>query len=466
MRILELRVSHRLSAHVAAAELSARDGGPPAEVRVMHRQVHVRESCAAVQRRITAAVVSAITNSAVAPAVGAIPRMEAVTRSERKPADRAPTESESNPESVSRAKSEERNISRRPNRTIVRISIGWTRPPSPPSAHIHPPTIVVRSPAPGIIRNPGPSPIRLINPAPGAIRSPARRFIWPPHWTVVRNLGPSAIRIEIFGSDVIIVRLPPRYRVADHVVAIGVPLIPVIASRRFANLVLRLIANALNSNELALSHSRATLRSSNFDFASANQHFGVIVGSHKNSKARFAPLGANGNVGCIDFGIRIAVLVDGVVRHSVPKLNLNLRARELRNIGLRMLSQAQHVGIVELKFGARFVAGGNAVTREDGGVEHSRGPVFGIAALRGNVTMNQTDARHASGLSRSRRTGSRVAGTGAGVHRALIRRARIHGPLVVGTLHLDARRRLRILIRHLVVRILGDNSAGDRDHQS
>src|SRR5208283_4065582 len=412
MRILELRVSHRLSAHVAAAELSARDGGPPAEVRVMHRQVHVRESCAAVQRRITAAVVSAITNSAVAPAVGAIPRMETVTRSERKPADRAPTESESNPESVSRAKSEERNISRRPNRTIVRISIGWTRPPSPPSAHIHPPTIVVRSPAPGIIRNPGPSPIRLINPAPGAIRSPA------------------------------------------------------IASRRFANLVLRLIANALNSNELALSHSRATLRSSNFDFASANQHFGVIVGSHKNSKARFAPLGANGNVGCIDFGIRIAVLVDGVVRHSVPKLNLNLRARELRNIGLRMLSQAQHVGIVELKFGARFVAGGNAVTREDGGVEHSRGPVFGIAALRGNVTMNQTDARHASGLSRSRRTGSRVAGTGAGVHRALIRRARIHGPLVVGTLHLDARRRLRILIRHLVVRILGDNSAGDRDHQS
>jgi hypothetical protein len=42
--MLELRVSHRLSAHVAGAELSARDGRPAAEVRVMHRQVHVRES--------------------------------------------------------------------------------------------------------------------------------------------------------------------------------------------------------------------------------------------------------------------------------------------------------------------------------------------------------------------------------------------------------------------------------------
>ena len=107
MRILELRVSHRLSAHVAAAELSARDGHPAAEVRVMHRQVHVRESCAAVQRRITAAVVSAITNRAVASAIGAIPGMETVTGSEGKPADRAPTESESNPESESRAESEE-----------------------------------------------------------------------------------------------------------------------------------------------------------------------------------------------------------------------------------------------------------------------------------------------------------------------------------------------------------------------
>jgi hypothetical protein len=208
------------------------------------------------------------------------------------------------------------------------------------------------------------------------------------------------------------------------------------------------------------------LRSRNFDFASANQHLGVIVGSHKNAKARFAPLGANGNVRRVDFGIRIAVLVDGVVRHSVPKLNLNLRARELRNIGLRVLSQAQHVGIVELKFGARFIAGGNAVTREHGGIEHSRGPVFGIAALRGNVTVNQTDARHASGLNRSRRTRSRVTGTGVGVHRTLIRRARFHGTLVAGILHLDARRRFRILIRHLVVRILSDNGAGDRYRQS
>src|SRR5208282_4166198 len=276
------------------------------------------------------AIEFAETGVAEAPAPPAPPGMKKVPRTKRKPADPAKAESESK----TTAESEEGNISRSPDRTIERIPVRRTGPPTPPSVDIHPATVVIRSPAPGIIRNPGPSPIRLINPTPIAIRSPVRRHRWPPHWTVIRNFRPSAVTIEILGSDVIVVSVPTRFRVADHVVSIRVPLIKVVAGRSLANLVLRVRASSLNGDELVLSDARAALRSRNVDFAFADQHFGVIVGSYQTSQAGFAPLCANGNVRSIDLRVRIAALVDGVVRHPVSKLNLNLRARELSDISL------------------------------------------------------------------------------------------------------------------------------------
>src|ERR1019366_8712186 len=441
---------------------------------VMHRKVHVRKSRAAMQRSETAAVVSVETNGAEAPAIPPIPRMETVTRSQGKPADRAPAATEAETTAVS----EERNISRRPYRAVVRVAVGRTGPPGPRSVVHHPATVVIRRPAPGIIRNPGRSPIRLIHPAAVAIRRPVGFHVWTPHWTVIRNFAPGAMVIEIFGSYVVVVGVSSRCRIADDVVAIGVPLVPVIPCRCFADLVLRLIARALHGDELAFPHSRAALRSRNFYFASADQHFGVIVGSNQNSKAGFAAIGTNGNIGRIDFRVRVAVLVHGVVRHSASKLNLDLRAGERCDIGLRMLSEAEHVGIVELNFGARLVAGRNPVPREDGSIERSRRPAARVATLRGDVAMKQTDARDA-GDCFCRRAGSLVAEAlvvGTWLHRALIHRALIHrtlvhrilvhGTLVVRTLHWDARRRFRILIRHLVVRVLSADHAWTRDHQS
>src|ERR1039458_9958532 len=320
----------------------------------MHRQVHVRKSRTGAQRSKSTAIEFAETGIAESPTPPSPPGMKEVTRTERKPADAAPA---AETESKSTAESKERNISRRPNRTIERVSIGRTRPPSPTSADLHPAPVVIRSPAPVIVRDPGPSPIRLINPTPIAIRSPASRLVWPPHWTIIRNFRPRAMAVQIFGSDVIVVRVPPRFRVADHVVAIGVPLVPIIPRRRFADFVLRVCARACDGNELTLSDARAALRSRNFDFAFADQYFRVIVRGNQNSKAGFTPLGANGNVRRIDFRVRIAALVDGVIRHSVSKLNLDLRARQLRDVGLRVLRQSERVGIVKLKFSARLVAG-------------------------------------------------------------------------------------------------------------
>src|SRR6202165_3042100 len=401
MRILKRRVTHRLRPHVACAELSARDSSPAAEMLVMQRQVHVRKSLAAVKRSEPAAVVCIDVGFAETPAVPPIPRMETVTRSQGKPTDRAPAATKAE----STAITEERNIGRRPDRAIKRVAVGRTRPPGPPSVIHHPATVVIRRPAPRIIRNPRPSPIRLIHPAPVAIRSPVIRHVWTPHLTVVRNFGPSTVIVQIFGAHVVVIGASPRCRIADNVVAIGVPLVPVIPCRRFADLVLRLIARALHGNELALPHARPALWSRNFYFAFADEHFSVIVGSNQNSKTRFAAIGTNGNVGRIDFRVRIAVLQDGVVRHTVSKLNLDLRASESVDIGLRTLREAKHVGIVELKFSARPVAGRNAISRDDGSIERSRRPVAGIAALGRYVTMNQTDAGDA-GVRVSRSAGT------------------------------------------------------------
>src|SRR5260370_29694221 len=166
MRILELRVTHRLRTHVAGAELSARHRRPAAEMLVMQRQVHVRKSRAAMQRSKTAAVVYVDVGFAEAPAVPPIPRIETVTRPQRKPADRTPAATKAEAEAEATAVSEERDITRRPDRAIKWVRVNRTRPPGPPTVVHHPATVVIRRPAPGIVWNPRPSPIRLIHPAP------------------------------------------------------------------------------------------------------------------------------------------------------------------------------------------------------------------------------------------------------------------------------------------------------------
>jgi len=174
----------------------------------MQRQVHVRKSRAAVQRSETAAVIYVDVGLAESPAIPPIPRMETVTRSQWKPADRAPAATKA--ESESTAVTEERNISRRPDRAIKRVRVNRTRPPGPRVVIHHPATVVIRRPAPGIIRNPGPSPIRLVHPASVAIRSPVIRHVWTPHLTVVGNVRPGAMIVEIFGAYVVVVGAMPH----------------------------------------------------------------------------------------------------------------------------------------------------------------------------------------------------------------------------------------------------------------
>src|SRR5258708_34699557 len=120
-----------------------------------------------------------------------------------------------------------------------------------------------------------------------------------------------------------------------------------------------------------------------------------------------------------------------------------------------MLCEANHGGINELQFGARLVASLNPVTLKNGSIQRSRRPVSRVAALRGNVAMNQADARHTICFRRRRRVVTLVAG-------ALVDRALVRSLVAWG------RSRLRILIQRLVVLsvVLSDDCAWNHDRQS
>jgi hypothetical protein len=106
-----------------------------------------------------------------------------------------------------------------------------------------------------------------------------------------------------------------RFRVENHAVAIGVPLVPIVALWSFSNLVLRLIASSLNRDVLAFSNTSAALRSCDFYFTFADQHLGMVIVGDKNPETGIAALGANGNIRSINLRIRVTVAEHGVIGH-------------------------------------------------------------------------------------------------------------------------------------------------------
>src|SRR5208282_2311861 len=118
---------------------------------------HVREPNAGMQRSKSAEAAefteTAIPDPTEAAAVAAPPRMKPVTRSERQPAEAAPTETDSKPKT---SESKERNISWQPEWTIEARTPNRSRPPSPSAAVPHPTTVVIRRPAPRLVADPSP----------------------------------------------------------------------------------------------------------------------------------------------------------------------------------------------------------------------------------------------------------------------------------------------------------------------
>ena len=149
----------------------------------------VREPHAIVQRPEPAVVTSTPstpTYPAEATAVSTPPRMEPVARTEREPAESAPT-AKSGAEAKAAAPSPERYVRRSPERTVPAVS--RTRPPSPATIIPEPTAVVIWRPAPRLVADPSPTVVRLVYPVAVAIGSPVSRLVGIPDVAVVVDVA-------------------------------------------------------------------------------------------------------------------------------------------------------------------------------------------------------------------------------------------------------------------------------------
>src|SRR5260221_11805948 len=131
---------------------------------------------------------------------------------------------------------------------------------------------MVRCPTPTFVGNPSPAVVGLIYPASGLIWGPRCFLIGLPDISITRNVNPAAMLIKIVRAGVITIRMSPALRVADNVVTITIPAVPIVFAGRAADFIFRLIG-AADGNHLARTHARAALRRGDFGFAFPHDDF-------------------------------------------------------------------------------------------------------------------------------------------------------------------------------------------------
>ena len=199
------------------------------------------------------------------PVLSTVPGKEAVAGTARQPANtpEAAAEAKSNSYAQSSAaKTEEGNVSGRPNRTVVLIH--RSRPPAPVSSIYEPAAVVIRRPTPRLGGNPGPTIVRLIHPATVAIGGPVSPSFGKPNAAVIRNIAPVAVSVKVVRAGIIRIGMAPACRALDYVVAVCVPLVPIVFIVCGGNIVLRVIRSALNGDPLISLDARAALRRGDF----------------------------------------------------------------------------------------------------------------------------------------------------------------------------------------------------------
>jgi hypothetical protein len=173
----------------------------------------------------------------------------------------------------------------------------------------------------------------------------------------------------------------PRTGIADQVIAIAIPSIPIIPIRRLRNLILRRAAVSTHGSHISLAHFRAALGSGNLRFALSHDHNRVPVGMHFNAERPVMMRGMNRDVGRINLRLSFAVLGNHEIGNAFAQLNLNLFVRQVCNVCLGIRAQAKRVGEIELQLRAGVVARRNFVSSHYRLVHHNRRPVAGISTL-------------------------------------------------------------------------------------
>src|SRR5271155_501365 len=218
----------------------------------------------------------------------AVPRVIPITRADRQPADAPKPEPKSESDTKAAAsKAEERDVRRRPDWTVSRISYDRPRPPNPIAPINEPAAVVVGRPSPRLVRYPGPAVVGLINPRTGAIWRPARRYRWSPNLTVVGDFCPLSMAVEIFRARVVAIRVLPAPGGGDRPVAVFVPLVPIIRSPSGIDAVLWIVG-ALDCDHLPAFHASAALRSRDISRAPADDHHRFRIRIHLNAVLAFS----------------------------------------------------------------------------------------------------------------------------------------------------------------------------------
>jgi len=365
------------------------------------------------ERRIAAAHAGAKSRHPVSPAVSAVPGMIEISRSDREPANASEAEARSKSKSKSDSESEsdvwpkpeERNVSRRPHWVISRIPEYRPGPPAPATAIHEPPSVVIRSPSPRFVRYPRPSVVRLVSPPSVTIRNPVWSRRGHPNVSVIRHVLPVAVSIQILRSNVVPIGVLPAHRLIDVAIAVAVPLIPLIAYRSVAGLILRIVRPS-NCNHLAGRNARAALLRADIGLAAHHNHASIRIRADLHSEDAIAG-GMHRHIGSVDFRLRFAAGYHAQVHHSQPQLHLDMFARKVHNFGVSVLVHAQNVCEVQFHLRAPARASGDAVARDDRGIHRCGGPVRGVVMLGRDVAVNQADAAHAR---RRRRIGLAVRG--------------------------------------------------------
>src|SRR3982074_1021412 len=134
------------------------------------------------------------------------------------------------------------------------------------------------------------------------------------------------------------------------------------------------------------------------------------------------------HVRSVDLRLGLTVFEDGIVRDPLRQLNLNIALREVHNIRLRVVSETNNVGEIELQLSARVVRRRNLVTADNRSVQRRRRPIAGVSALGRHIPMNHADSSYALISLRWSLTGWSI-GIGLSFHarRLVLRLPCLHG---------------------------------------
>jgi len=115
---------------------------------------------------------------------------------------------------------------------------------------------------------------------------------------------------------------------------------------------LRIAGRAANRRHVSGVNFGASLRRCDLRLPLTHDHHRVAVRADLNAEHTVMMGGMNGYIRSVNFRFGLAILRNRVVRQALAQLNLNIFLGKSCDVGLRVRSQAESIGKIELQFGA------------------------------------------------------------------------------------------------------------------